>query len=135
MSPVGDANLTAMLLHDAATNLQTQPRGIATAAEAWFEDVFYLVSPDAAASVGEFDDHVTCNLCGSGFAAQRNGNLATRRGVTNGVRDEIENYLLERALVAHYPILALIGEPFQGNRGLLRKRLNKLNGVRNQGRQ
>ena len=101
MSPVGDADLTAMLLHDAGANRQAQSRGIATAAKAWFEDVFHLVGPDAAASVGEFDDHVTRNLCGSGFAAQRNGDFTTRRGVTNGVRDEIENYLLERALIAH----------------------------------
>src|SRR5580704_2060711 len=124
-----------MLLHDPGANRQNQPRRIATAAKAWLEDVFYLVGPDAAASVGEFDDHVTHDLGGTGFAAQRYGNPATRWGVTNGVRDEIENYLLERALVAHYPILALIREPFQRNRGLLRKRLNKLDGVRNQDRQ
>ena len=113
MDPVGDANLTAMLLHDPGANRQAQPRGIATAAKAGLEDVLYLVGPDAAASVGEFDDHVTRNRCGTGFAAQRNGNLTTRRGVTNGVRDEIENYLLERALIAQYLILAVINQPFQ----------------------
>ena len=59
MSPVGDANLTAVLLHDPGANRQAQPGGIATAAKARLEDVFNLVRPDAAASVGEFDDHVT----------------------------------------------------------------------------
>src|ERR1700733_2147198 len=105
MSSVGYANLPAMLLHDAGANRQAQPRGIAAAAESRLEDMFYLVGPDAAARVGEFNNHVTRNLGGSGFAAQRNGNPSTGSGVTYGIRDEIEHYLLERAFIAHYLML------------------------------
>src|SRR5713226_9997851 len=132
MNPVGDANLTAMLLHDAGANRQAQPRGIATATKSWLEDMFYLVGPDAAASVGEFDDHVTRNRRGSGFAAQSDCNPSTCRGVTNGVRNNIENHLLECALIAHNLRLAQIRKPFQGNRGLLRKRIYKLNRIGSQ---
>ena len=58
MDLVGDANLTAVLLHDPGANRQAQPGGIATPAKARLEDVFNLVSPDAAARVGEFDDRL-----------------------------------------------------------------------------
>ena len=58
MDPVGDANLAAVLLHDPGANRQAQPGGIATPAKARLEDMFNLVRPDAAASVGELDDHV-----------------------------------------------------------------------------
>jgi hypothetical protein len=61
-----------MLLHDAGANRQAQPGGIATAAKSWLEDMFYLVEPDAAASVREFDDYVTRKRRGGGFAAQSN---------------------------------------------------------------
>ena len=61
MDSVGDANLTAVLLHDPGANRQAQPGGIATSAKAWLEDMFHVVRPDAAASVGEFDDHVRCS--------------------------------------------------------------------------
>src|ERR1700735_2318659 len=101
MGPVRDANLAAMLLHNAGANRQAQPGGIATAAEARLEDMFNLVSPDAAAGVGEFDNHVTLTPSGTMFGPQRDRDAAAGGRVTNGIRNQIENYLLERALIAH----------------------------------
>jgi hypothetical protein len=108
MDPVGYANVAAMLLHDPGANRQAQPGSIATAAEARFEDVFNLVRPDAAASVGEFDDHMILTLRGTMFGPQRNSDSAAGRRVTNGIRNQIEYYLLQRALIAHYGIFTVI---------------------------
>jgi hypothetical protein len=85
MEPVGHANLAAMLLHDPGANRQAQPGGIAAAAEARFEDMFHLVQPDAAASVGEFDDYVIVTRTGTMFGSQRDSDSATRWRVTNGI--------------------------------------------------
>ena len=113
MDPVGGANLAAMLLHDAGANRQAQPGSIATAAKTRLEDMFNLVRPDAAAGVGEFDNHEILAPCGTMFGPQRNRNAAASGRVTNGIRNQIENYLLERALIAHDWILAVINQPFQ----------------------
>jgi hypothetical protein len=55
MDLVGDANLTAVLLHDPGANCQAQPGGIATPTKARLEDMFNVVRADAASGVGEFD--------------------------------------------------------------------------------
>jgi hypothetical protein len=67
MDSVGDANLTAVLLHDPGANRQAEPGGIATPAKARLEDMLNVVSPDATASVGEFDDHAVLTPCGTRF--------------------------------------------------------------------
>ena len=69
MNSVGDANLTAVLLHDAGANRQAQPGGIATPAKARLEDMVNVVRADAATSVGEFDDYVVLAPCGTKFAS------------------------------------------------------------------
>jgi len=110
MDSVGDANLTAVLLHDPGANRQAEPGGIATPAKARLEDMFHVVRPDAASSVAEFDDHVVLAPCGTEFGPQRKRDAAASRRVTNRIRNQIESYLLERALIAHYWILTVINE-------------------------
>jgi hypothetical protein len=108
MDSVGNANLTAVLLHDPGANREAQPGSIATTAKARLEDMFYVVKPDAASSVGKFDDHVVLTPRGTRFGAQRNRDAAASRRVTNRIRNQVEHYLLERALIAHYRMLPLI---------------------------
>ena len=113
MDSIGDANLTAVLLHDPGANREAQPGGIATAAKARLEDMFHVVRPDAASRVAEFDDHVVLAPCGTRFGPQRNRDAAASRRMTNRVRNQIESYLLERALIAHHWILAMFNETIQ----------------------
>src|ERR1700691_3507248 len=108
MHAVGDANLTAVLLHDPGANRQAQPGSIATTAKARLENMINVVRPDATASVREFDDRVVLTPFGTRFGAQRNRDVAASRRVTNLIRNQIKSSLLERALIAHYQILAVI---------------------------
>jgi hypothetical protein len=113
MDSVGDANLTAVLLHDPGANRQAEPGGIATPAKARLEDMFNVVRANAAAGVREFDDHLVLTPCGTKFGPQRNRDAAAGRRVPNRIRNQVESYLLKRALIAHNRILTVINETIQ----------------------
>ena len=114
MNSAGDANVAVVLLHDPGANRQAEPAGITTTAKAGLEDMFQMVGPDAAAGVGEFDDRslamlAACfNLCSTAFVPLRNSNASACRGMPNGVRNQIENNLLQRAFIAHHSIAVVI---------------------------
>ena len=101
MDLVGSRNVATMLLYDARANRQTQSGSVSASAEAGLEDMVDLIRTDAATGVGEFDCDVRFTSCGTVFAAQPNSDAAARRGMADGIRNQVENYLLQRAFVAH----------------------------------
>ena len=68
------------------------------------EDAFDLVRPNAASSVGEFGNDCALLICSSRhrFNPKRNRDIAAGRRMTNGIRNQIENNLLERAPLPMY---------------------------------
>ena len=126
MGLVGNRNVAAMLLHDVRAHRETQPGGISISAKARLEDMVDLVRAYAATGVGEFDGEVSFTLSGPVWTAQSDGDAAAWRGVADSVRNQVVDYLLQRAFVAHDHNVSLIRNPVQRNRRLVSERQQEL---------
>jgi hypothetical protein len=123
-----------MLPDNSLANRQPQSGSITTPTETRFKDVVNLVRPDAAAGIGELDHYIVAirTRRGTQFVAHGNSDCAARRCMANRVRNQVENHLLQCALIAHHEILAVISPPLQRDRGLMCERLRELDRVADQ---
>jgi len=108
-----------MLFHDPIANCQPQSGGIAASAEPGLENAVNLVRPNAAPGVRELDDDLfdllfaILVLCGDSFRPKGDSDAPARGRMANGIGNQIQNDLLERALIAHHQRLLSIRNPIQ----------------------